>query len=62
MQTATIQAQQITADPDLDMTVGHHIGDEILLSVAAATKVKKVKAGQASSSSSRAWSLGGRVD
>jgi hypothetical protein len=61
MQTATIQASTILADPEIDMTAGHHVGDEILLNVAAATKVKKVPSAQRSAES-RAWSLQGNVD
>lgn len=66
MTTFAIHAQQIVADPDLDLTLGNDIGNEILLRAAAETKTKKVPGSgrrvQGQSGESRAWTMGGRVD
>jgi hypothetical protein len=50
--------------PDLDRPDADQIGDEILLAVAAATKVATVRAGDSRRTETgvRAWSKSGNVD
>jgi hypothetical protein len=61
--TTTPLTDMPVIDSPLDPEVAETMGDEMLLSVAASTKVQKVRSRQATTiNAPRAWTSTGRVD
>jgi cytochrome c553 len=60
--TTTPTTDMPVIDSPLDPEVADQLGDELILDIAAKTKTQRVRAGQASPSQSRAWTVSGNVD